>query len=108
MNILLFKNTRRRRRRQQLWRDKAARHAGMEGKNKQHFKLCAPAVQPATPSPCPTCPTGQEDGCRRDVTGSTGRQCKLPKYLTNWKDPEDVFALTTNISLVKRAGQLSP
>lgn len=42
-----------------MWRDKAAQHAGMEGKNKQHIKLCAPLCSLRHP-PFPTCHTGQD------------------------------------------------
>jgi hypothetical protein len=37
------------------------------------------------------------------VAGSTGGPYKLPKYLPNWKDPEDGFAQTTNVSQMKMA-----
>lgn len=76
-----------------MWRDKAAQHAREEGKNKQHIKQRAPSGH-----------TGLEAArgrCRWQHEG----QCKLLKYLTPWKAPEDGFAHTTNASLQK--GQAS-
>lgn len=81
-----------------------------EGQHKQHTKPHAPPVQPVTIPSFLGAMLGREHRCRLDIAGSTGAggRCKLPKYLTSWKDPEDGFAQTTDASQMQRVSQLLP
>jgi len=96
-----------RRTRQHLWRDTSAPHAERKDRTKSTASHVHPQCSlghlllPSVPCWAGSTAVGE------DVAGSTGGRCKLPKYLTNWKDPEDGFAQTTDASQMQRAGQLS-
>lgn len=97
-----------RRTRQHLWRDRSAQHAARTETTNSTAIHVHPqrSLRHLLLRSAPCRPGGT--GAGEDAAGRTGGRCKLPKYLTDWKDPKDGFAQTTNVSQMQRAGQLSP